>query len=279
MQSINSTAGWTAAARELETVRADRILEDPFTLCTDTERQQWQDVVVSVLGYSPPVVAIRARMGDEAVRMAVEDGIRQVVSLAAGLESRAFRLELPTDLLYMEVDLPALLEARQHRLAQAGLSLQPGCRRVEVAADLSGQWRQQLEDAGFDPTARTLWIVEGLLPYLDSETCHTLLRTVRDMSAPDSRLWCDHVHPDVFTATHYSPVLASLDELGVLWASGWTDPVAQLKAEGWEARTWTVKDLAHPQADNPPAAWMPPVPARADTSDSGYHWLIWAHTA
>ncbi|MFF7688983.1 class I SAM-dependent methyltransferase [Streptomyces syringium] len=279
MQTISSTAGWTAAARELESVRADRILEDPLTLCTDAERRQWQDVVVSVLGYSPPVVAVRARLGDEAVRMAAEDGIRQVVSLAAGLESRVFRLELPTDLLYMEVDLPALLEARRQRLDQAGLSLRPRCRRVEVAADLSGDWGQRLKDSGFDPRARTLWVVEGLLPYLDAEACDTLLRTVRSLSAPGSRLWCDHIHPDVFTAAHYAPVLASLDELGVLWASGWTDPVDRLAATGWAGRTWTVKDLARPLPGHPPAAWMPPVPARADTSDSGYHWLIWAHTA
>ncbi|MEV3874366.1 SAM-dependent methyltransferase [Streptomyces sp. NPDC049906] len=279
MQSISSTAGWTAAARELENVRADRILEDPLTLCTDAERRQWQEVVVSVLGYSPPVVAVRARMGDEAVKVAVDEGVRQVVSLAAGLESRAFRLQLPTELLYMEVDLPALLEARNQRLARTRHSLRPGCRRVEVAADLSGPWRQHVEDAGFDPEAPTLWLVEGLLPYLDAGACRTLLRTVREMSAPGSRLWCDHVHPDVFTASHYAPVLTSLDELGVLWASGWTDPRAQLTAEGWDARSWTVEELVFPRPDNPPPAWMPQVPARADTSDSGYHWLIWAHTA
>ncbi|WP_229347089.1 hypothetical protein [Streptomyces sp. UNOB3_S3] len=121
--------------------------------------------------------------------------------------------------------------------------------------------------------------MEGLLPYLDADACHTLLRTVRGMSAPGSRLWCDHVHPDVFAAAHYAPVLRSLDELGVLWASGWTDPVTRLAADGWQARAWTVKDLARPEPGSPPAAWMPPVPARANTSDSGYHWLIWAYTA
>ncbi|MCC3769855.1 SAM-dependent methyltransferase [Streptomyces sp. UNOC14_S4] len=278
MQTISTTAGWTAAARELETARADRFLEDPVTLCTEVERRQWHDVVVSVLGYSPPVVPVRARLGDEVVRAAAEDGIRQVVSLAAGLESRVLRLDLPEDLLYVEVDLPALLEARSLRLAEAGPAARPACRRVEVAADLSGDWHRSLEDAGFDPRARTLWVVEGLLPYLDADSCHTLLRTVRSLSAPGSRLWCDHVHPDVFAAAHYAPVLKSLEALGVLWASGWTDPVAQLAADGWRARAWTVKGLAHPEPDNPPVAWMPPVPARTDTSDSGYHWLIWAHT-
>ncbi|MFD4828325.1 class I SAM-dependent methyltransferase [Streptomyces uncialis] len=278
MQTINSTAGWTAAARELENAREDRFLADPLTLCTEAERRQWHDVVVSVLGYSPPVVSVRARLGDEVVRAAAADGIRQVVSLAAGLESRVFRLDLPTDLLYMEVDLPALLEARSERLARAGRSLRPTCRRAEVSADLSKDWNGPLEDAGFDPRARTMWVVEGLLPYLEADVCRTLLRTVRGLSAPGSRLWCDHIHPDVLTAEHYAPVLERLEELGVLWASSWPDPVAQLKAGGWEAGAWTVKDLAYPRPGNPPAAWMPPVPARADTSDSGYHWLISART-
>ncbi|MCC3773344.1 class I SAM-dependent methyltransferase [Streptomyces sp. UNOB3_S3] len=74
-----------------------------------------------------PVVPVRARLGDEVVQAAVKNGVRQVVSLAAGLESRVLRLELPTDLVYMEVDLPALLEARSQRLAQAGAAaLWPG---------------------------------------------------------------------------------------------------------------------------------------------------------
>ncbi|MCC3773345.1 hypothetical protein K6I33_001967 [Streptomyces sp. UNOB3_S3] len=55
--------------------------------------------------------------------------------------------------------------------------------------------------------------------------------------------------------------------------------MTRLAADGWQARAWTVKDLARPEPGSPPAAWMPPVPARANTSDSGYHWLIWAYTA
>jgi O-methyltransferase involved in polyketide biosynthesis len=79
---------------------------------------------------------------------------RQVVLLGAGLDTRAFRLELPSDLPWFEVDRPfpakkALLAAETARCD----------RRV-----------QSFVDAGLDPSADTLWVAEGLFFYLTAAT-------------------------------------------------------------------------------------------------------------
>lgn len=91
---LAGTARWTAAVRARESQREDRLLDDPWAVALAGEEglawlaQRPPDSVVSIV--------LRTRFFDDFLRrVAVEEGIRQVVLMAAGLDTRAFRLVWP----------------------------------------------------------------------------------------------------------------------------------------------------------------------------------------
>ncbi len=73
--------------------------------------------------------------------------MRQIVLLAAGLDSRAYRLDWPTGTTVFELDQPRVLEFKRETLATAGL--RPKAERREVAVDLRDDWPAALRASGF----------------------------------------------------------------------------------------------------------------------------------
>jgi methyltransferase (TIGR00027 family) len=120
-----------------------------------------------------PAIPIRTRFFDDAlVRVVSDPKIAQVVALAAGMDARAFRLDLPT---IFEIDQPALLELKESRLVAAGATAR--CDRISVAADLIGPWAADLVHAGFDDASPSVFLAEGLLGYLEARRTSALRRT------------------------------------------------------------------------------------------------------
>ena len=106
----------------------------------------------------------RTKYFDEYFRRAADAGVRQVVILAAGLDSRAYRLDWPAGTTIFELDRPQVLDFKREVLA--GQGAQPRAERREIAVDLREDWPQALRDSGFDPAKPSAWIAEGLLIYL-----------------------------------------------------------------------------------------------------------------
>lgn len=130
-------------------------------------------------------MAIRTRFFDDFFGAATEAGIRQAVILAAGLDSRAYRLPWPSGTTVFEVDQPQVIEFKTATLS--GLGAQPTADRRTVAVDLREDWPAALREAGFDPTQRTAWIAEGLLGYLPADAQDRLLDQIGALSVPGSR--------------------------------------------------------------------------------------------
>lgn len=130
-------------------------------------------------------MAIRTRFFDDFFDAAGAAGIRQAVILATGLDSRAFRLPWPAGTTVFEVDQPQVIEFKTATLS--GLGAQPTADRRTVAVDLREDWPAALAAAGFDATARTAWIAEGLLGYLPAEAQDRLLDQITALSPPGSR--------------------------------------------------------------------------------------------
>jgi methyltransferase (TIGR00027 family) len=171
------------------------------------------------------------------------DAITQVVMLGAGMDTRAFRLDLPADCTVFELDRPAVIDVKERRLADWGGL--PRCRRVAIGIDLEhADLGAALKDAGFDVEAPTLWIAEGLFVYVAETDLRRLLRTLATSSGPGSHLVADVVARVVLE----SPVSIRLGELmaslhapfrfavdnprPVLLAAGWRVDTTQLMAGG-----------------------------------------------
>ncbi len=208
--SVGATATMVAAARAMAT-RADRpLINDPFAeplvravgvdLLTrlaggELDPAELNDVhdgaaasgeSAGVMSRMTDNMAVRTKFFDEFFLAATKAGIGQVVILASGLDSRAYRLPWPAGTVVYEVDQPQVIEFKTRTLA--GLGATPTADRRVVAVDLRDDWPTALRTAGFDPARPTAWSAEGLLGYLPPEAQDRLLDTITELSAPGSRL-------------------------------------------------------------------------------------------
>jgi methyltransferase (TIGR00027 family) len=130
--------------------------------------------------------AVRTHFFDTYFADAVAAGIRQVVILAAGLDSRAYRLGWPAGTTVYEIDQPQVVEYKTATLDSAG-AISKATRRT-VPVDLRDDWPAALSAAGFDRSQPTAWLAEGLLPYLPAEAQDRLFEMLTELSVPRSQV-------------------------------------------------------------------------------------------
>jgi O-methyltransferase involved in polyketide biosynthesis len=191
----------------------------------------------------------------------------QVVELGAGLSTRPWRLHLPANLRWFDVDRQDVIDAKEDLLMSCGaevdimsplrrsqsknsvLERQIGsldhhslnvtypirCEsRASVAADLgAASWSVALKEAGFDPSKPTVWIAEGLLMYLTPERVDELLQEIRGLSSIGSCLITGLVTEDVLVENSAAGRSGLMKE----WKSGCPkDPTAWMKSLGWNVQ-------------------------------------------
>ena len=206
--SVGATAVMVAAARAAETDRDNPLIRDPYAkvLVAGAGTGVWDfmlngDFVAKVGEADPEVAAIVEHMGsyqairthffDDFFSAAAAAGIRQIVILASGLDSRAYRLQWPAGTTVYELDQPKVLEYKAATLNQHGAT--PKAPRREVPIDLRFDWPKALREAGFDPSVPTAWLAEGLLMYLPADAQDRLFEQVTELSAAGSRISAETV--------------------------------------------------------------------------------------
>jgi len=131
--------------------------------------------------------ALRKRWIEDRVRTAIDDGARQVVNLGAGFDTLLPRLAAErADLSLIEVDHPATQRAKGAVLAE-----EAGRERLELLpVDFTRQTLvERLPEArAFDPARRTVFVCEGVLPYLEEHETRTLFASLRDLTGPGTRV-------------------------------------------------------------------------------------------
>lgn len=160
---ISDTARWVAVYRAMESERPDALFRDPWA-----RRLAGPEGEAIVAGMPRGAATawsmiVRTAVMDELLAASVGAGADLVLNLAAGLDARPWRLDLPSSLRWVDVDLPGILAYKQEVLADAT----PGCRYEAVAADLADadERRAVLARASAGAT-RAVVLTEGLLIYL-----------------------------------------------------------------------------------------------------------------
>ncbi|MFC5833568.1 SAM-dependent methyltransferase [Nonomuraea insulae] len=257
LDGVAGTALWTAAARARESLRADRLFDDPFA--DDLAGAEGTALLArfhtaKAAPEGNPFLAIRTRWFDDFVRSAVTAG-DQVVGLGAGLDTRAHRLPWPADVAVYELDHEAVLVHKRRTLRRLGA--RPRCAWRPVAVDLSGEWPKELHRAGFDPARRTVWFAEGLLFYLPEETAGTVLHQAAGVSAPGSVLAADLIGTAVFHLPYTRSFLRSLETAGSPWRFGTDNPVEFIERFGWRVTQATEPGRAEANYGRWPADAAP----------------------
>jgi len=202
-ESVGATALGVAAARAAETESENPLISDPFArVFLDAAGDgMWSwfaapDLPAEIAEAEPEMkprmqgmvdyMAARTSFFDQFFLDATRAGVRQVVILAAGLDSRAWRLPWPDGTTVYELDQPQVLEFKSSTLRENGA--QPTCDLVSVPVDLRHDWPAALQQAGFDASAPSVWSAEGLLPFLPAAAQELLFQRVQTLGAAGSRI-------------------------------------------------------------------------------------------
>lgn len=249
VSGIGITALAVSAMRALESARPDGLVNDPFAEHFVRAAQLDTPLPVVVTGESTEIeqhfarmssfIGVRSRFFDDYFATAQALGVQQIVILAAGLDTRAFRLDWSPGTRLFEIDQPKVLEYKETVLS--GLAAEPRCERHAVAADLRDDWPAALEAAGFDRTVPTAWLAEGLFLYLPPQVEEQILRTVHALSVQKSHLGVE-ASQNIGKFFDQSPAGQSNKRLGIdvgglMNREDRIPPDKWLSAHGWTIRT------------------------------------------
>ncbi|HEV2615135.1 MAG TPA: SAM-dependent methyltransferase [Candidatus Acidoferrales bacterium] len=178
IRNVSDTARWVAYYRAMETERADAIFRDPYARKLAGARGE--EIVNALRGGKRQAWAMIVRtalLDDMLLRTIAGEQVDLVLNLAAGLDTRPYRLALPSALRWVEVDLPEVIAYKTEMLGTET----PHCQLDRIPLDLADQTGRRELFARLDASAsRVLVITEGLLAYLSEENVSSLARDLHE---------------------------------------------------------------------------------------------------
>lgn len=169
--------------RATESARPDALFSDPFAGLLAGEHGRAIVDNVPRTSRSGWWLVARTKIIDDAIADAIADGCDRVLNLAAGLDTRPYRLDLPPDFVWVEADLPKLLAEKTQVLAEQV----PRCRLTRTAVDLADpQARDAFLNEALDGATKALVLTEGLLMYLDDADVTALSAAI---TRPEVHWW------------------------------------------------------------------------------------------
>ena len=264
MDSVAKTSLLTAAMRAVETKRSEsegRLFVDAYAeLLAGEEGATLLKKAIEAAG-DQPAIAIRTKYIDEKFTNFVNEGGRQIVMLAAGMDTRAYRMNFPSGTTLFELDRKEVLDYKKAKLQNAKLH----CDRKALAVDLREDWQQPLLQAGFKKGERTLWCIEGLLMYLEEAQVITLMNRINSLASSNDVMLFDVLSKTLLEVPHMQAQLKFLADMGAPWKFGTNDPVLFMKNLGWSASLSQAGDVA-------PTRWpFPTAPLHIPNIPRGYY--------
>lgn len=224
IDSIGLTSRIMAAVRAIETQRPERLFEDPLAaqLAGDEMVASIAPRVKEYEDKGTPYVVVRTRFFDDFLRSEAVS-LRQVVILGAGMDTRAFRLSWPTDTHLYELEQPEVLQTKESLLENTSAQ----CHRHPFFINLRQPWSDLLVAQGYQVEIPSVWLLEGLLYYLNETEVHDLLKIITNLSAAGSWLGADLINLKLMSE--------STDQLAKYWRFGCDEPETLLATYGWKA--------------------------------------------
>ncbi len=184
VRNISDTALLAAIYRARETERTDAVFRDPLAGRLAGERG---DRIAKSIPFSERATwawVARTYAYDRVITERIRGGTDAVINLAAGLDARPYRMDLPPSLRWFEVDLPDILAYKEQILRDE----KPRCSLERIRLDLADvPARQELFARLGAQVKSALVITEGLLIYFDREAVGAL---ARDLAAvPSFHQW------------------------------------------------------------------------------------------
>ena len=178
IRNISDTARWVAVYRARESERPDAVFRDPFARRLAGERGEQIAASIGFMEKNAWPFVARTWLTDYLISKQLRQDTDMVINLAAGLDARPYRMELPRSLQWIEVDLPEILAHKEELLRNE----KPVCVLERVRLDLSNESaRRELFSELSRRAKRVLVVAEGLLVYLTEDEVTAL---GKDLAAP-----------------------------------------------------------------------------------------------
>ncbi|WP_231748764.1 SAM-dependent methyltransferase [Mycobacterium sp. M26] len=166
VSGVSDTARWVAVYRAQESARPDALFRDDLADLLAGEQGR------AIVAAAPRRIrdgwwlVARTKLIDDLIEDAIAQGCDRVLNLAAGLDTRPYRLDLPADLVWVEADLPALVAEKDRLLADRT----PRCQLSRHAVDLADPAaRDRFLDEALAGARKAFVLTEGLLMYLSAQ--------------------------------------------------------------------------------------------------------------
>lgn len=177
---VSDTARWVATYRAWETARPDALFRDPYAARLAGESGAAIAQMMPKQARSGWPLVVRTKLIDNLILQSIAEGCDRVINLAAGLDTRPYRMQLPESLTWVEVDHAHMIEEKERVLAAE----RPVCHLLRRAADLSDPAaRAAVLDEGTRGSQRALVISEGLVIYLDDDVVRALAADLHSRAA------------------------------------------------------------------------------------------------
>lgn len=264
--SVGATATFVASGRAMATKDPRGLINDPyaeplvravgldfFTKMMDGELDTSTIDIASPARKQAMIdgMAVRTKYFDDYFIDATNNGVRQAVILASGLDARAYRLPWPAGTVVYELDQPQVIDFKTTTLADIGA--EPLATRRTIPIDLRQDWPAALKAAGLDLTAPIAWLAEGLLIYLPPDAQDRLFDNITGLSVPGSRVATEFVPGIIdFDADRVRETMASsflrdhgidVDMPSLVYAGQRNHVADYLRAKGWDVEGVTRAEL------------------------------------
>jgi methyltransferase (TIGR00027 family) len=229
VRNVSDTARWVAVYRAQESARPDALFRDPYAEKLAGERGRAIVARVPRAARSGWPMVVRTRLMDDLIAISLAEGCDRVLNLAAGFDTRPYRMALPDSLEWIEADLGPMIDEKDRLLERE----RPRCRLRRERVDLSDAGaREAFLDRAVGGASKALVLTEGLLAYLDDEAVRGLGRALA--SRTGIRWWVLDVTSPAILRMLTRGMGPHLDNAPLKFAP--PDGVAFFETLGWRAK-------------------------------------------
>jgi len=191
VSGVGVTALWIAALRSLASSQPDPIIQDNFSKSlAGKEGFDFINILDGVdnetINKRIYTIAKRTFILDLFLKEAIQNNVKQIVNLGSGLDTKPYRLNFLSDVMFYEIDVPAVINYKKRILNK--INATPKCKLITIGIDLTkkDEWVSQLLQSGFDNNKPSVFITEGLLYYLQDEDVANILKSISKLSVNGS---------------------------------------------------------------------------------------------
>lgn len=228
VRNISDTARWAAVFRAKESARKDALFRDPYAArLAGALGVEIANTLPEGNSHEWAWVA-RTFLFDQFIEREILAGADMVLNLAAGLDARPYRMPLSTELQWVEIDLPKILEYKAGILRE----VKPFCRLERIAVDLADvAARRDALQRMAERARKIVVLTEGLIIYLETEQAISLAQDLAEL--PQFQRWVTDMHSPGLLRMMQRTAGKHLSQVGARFKFGPPEGPSFFERYGW----------------------------------------------